>query len=318
MIRWRLRKSGEKRVEYGNESEMFNCVVHYGGDFVLAPRMKYTSKSTAHFDFVDASRFSTFSLCDMVEKLGVVVPFVVYWRVPHTKLCTSSVRPLKTDNDCIAMLNNLPSNRYMHIYLKPFEEEVHEEEKDHVAQEEENYEAREEDHIAEEEENYEAEEEEEAEYHTVEEEENNVAAEEETNVAAEEENSVDVEEETNVAEEEDVSAAEEEDVSATEEEEEYAADEEDKYVVDEEDEFVADEFDASDNEYECGRDEACRQEDDIGIRVQRNMDGFGPDGVHVNDKDHGLESDSDHSENLYSEHGSDSDGPRSVAMGFSD
>ncbi|KAK8696438.1 hypothetical protein V6N13_001573 [Hibiscus sabdariffa] len=275
MIRWRLRKPGEKRVEYGNGSEMFTCVVHYGGDFVLSPRMKYTSKSTAHFDFVDASRFSTFSLCDMVEKLDVVVPFVVYWRVPHTELCTSS----------------------------PFEEEVHEEEKDHVAQEEENYEAREEDHVAEEEENYEAkEEEEDAEYHVVEEEENNVGAKEETNVAAEEENSADVEEETNAAEEEDVSVAEEED--------EYAADEEDESVVDEEDESAADEFDISDNEYDCGRDEAYRQEDDIGIRVQRNMDGFGPDGMHVNDKDNGLESDSDHSENLYSEHGSDSDGPR--------
>ncbi|KAK8994750.1 hypothetical protein V6N11_045823 [Hibiscus sabdariffa] len=310
MIRWRLRKPGEKRVEYGNGSEMFTCVVHYGGDFVLSPRMKYTSKSTAHFDFVDASRFSTFSLCDMVEKLDVVVPFVVYWRVPHTELCTSSVRPLKTDNDCIVMLNSLPINRYMHIYLKPFEEEVHEEEKDHVAQEEENYEAREEDHVAEEEENYEAEEEEDAEYHDVEEEENNVAAKEETNVAAKEENSADVEEETNAAKEEDVSAAEEEDESA--------ADEEDKSVVDEEDESAADEFDISDNEYDCGRDEAYRQEDDIGIRVQRNMDGFGPDGVHVNDKDNGLESDSDHSENLYSEHGSDSDGPRSVPVDSSD
>ncbi|KAK8601563.1 hypothetical protein V6N12_051393 [Hibiscus sabdariffa] len=166
------------------------------------------------------ARFSTFSLCDMVEKLDVVVPFVVYWRVSHTELCTSSVRPLKTDNDCIAMLNSLPSNR-------------------------------EEDHVAEEEENYEAEEEEDAEYHVVEEEENNVAAKEETNVAAEEENSADVEEETNDVEEEDVSVAEEEDESA----------------ADEENESAADEFDISDNEYDCGKDEAYRQEDDIGIRV---------------------------------------------------
>ncbi|KAL4352375.1 hypothetical protein GQ457_06G013470 [Hibiscus cannabinus] len=184
---------------------MFTCVVHFGGDFILSQRMKYTSKSTAHFDFVYASRFSTFSLCDMVEKL--------------------------------------------------------------------------------------AKEEEEVEYHAFEEGENNVVVEEETNVATEEENSVDVEAETNVAEEEEFDA---------DKEEENNDDEEDEFAADEEDEYV-DEFDVN---------KAYRQEDDIGIRVQRNMDGFGPDGVHANDKDHGLESDSDYSKNLYNEHGSDSDMPR--------
>ncbi|KAK8559021.1 hypothetical protein V6N12_042309 [Hibiscus sabdariffa] len=154
-----------------------------------------------------------------------------------------------------------------------------------------NYEAEEEDHDAEEE----------AEYHDVEEKENNVAAEEENSAAddEEEENSVDVEEE---------------EFDADKEEENNAVVEEETNDADEEEEFVVEEFDVSDNEYDCGRDKACRQEDDIGIIVQRNMDGFGHDGVHVNDEDHGLEFDSDHSENLYSEHGSDSDGPRNAAM----
>ncbi|KAK8672267.1 hypothetical protein V6N13_110640 [Hibiscus sabdariffa] len=159
--------------------------------------MKYTSQSEAYFDFVDASRFSTFSLRDMVQNLDLIVPFVVYWWVPEVALSTTSIRPLKTDHDYMTMLNNMPSN------------------------------------------------------------------------------SIVVEEEY-VAEEENIVVEEEE--SAAEEEEDYAVEEE---------EFVVEEFDVSDNEYDCGRDEGCKQDDEIGIRVQRNMDGFGPNGVHVNDKDHG-------------------------------
>ncbi|KAK8538935.1 hypothetical protein V6N12_034639 [Hibiscus sabdariffa] len=292
---------------------MFTCVIHYGGDFVLSLRMKYTSKSEACFDFVDASRFSTFSLCDMVQNLGLVRPFAVYWRVPEAALSTASIRPLKTDHDYITMLNNMPSNRYIHIYLKPFEKEVHEEEKEeHVAQEEENHENEEEEDHGTDEEYYDA-----AEEHVhhveevvAEEEQNQDDEEEQNNTTLEDENIIIEEEESGVVAEEE-SGAEEEDIVV--EEEESATEEEEDYAVEEE-EFAAESFDVSDNEYDCGRDEGCRQKDGIGIRVQRNMDGFGSNGVHVNDKDHGPESETDKSEELYSEHGSDSDGPRRFSI----
>ncbi|KAK9003868.1 hypothetical protein V6N11_018764 [Hibiscus sabdariffa] len=78
---------------------MFTCVIRYGGDFVLSPSMKYTSKSIAYFDFVDVNTFSTFTLRDLIEKLGVVGSFVVCWRLPNVALSTASIRPLKNDHD---------------------------------------------------------------------------------------------------------------------------------------------------------------------------------------------------------------------------
>ncbi|KAK8575977.1 hypothetical protein V6N12_063625 [Hibiscus sabdariffa] len=245
---------------------MFTCVIHYGGDFVLSPRMKYTSKSEAYFGFVDASRFSTFSLCNMVQNLGLVPPFVVYWRVPEAALSTASIRPLKTDHDYITMLNNMPSNRYMHIYLKPFEKEVHEEEEEeHVAQEEENHENEEEKDHGIDEEYYAAAEEHvhHAEEVVAEEEQNQDAEEEQNNTTAEEENII-IEEEEYVVVAEEESDAEEEDIIV--EEKESATEEEEDYVVEEE-ESADESFDVSDNEYDCGRDEGCKQKDGIGIRV---------------------------------------------------
>ncbi|KAK8686514.1 hypothetical protein V6N13_125538 [Hibiscus sabdariffa] len=38
----------------------------------MSPRMKYTFKCVAKFDFVDVDTFSAFILCDMVEKLAEV------------------------------------------------------------------------------------------------------------------------------------------------------------------------------------------------------------------------------------------------------
>ncbi|KAK8492343.1 hypothetical protein V6N13_035194 [Hibiscus sabdariffa] len=140
MVGWRRRKQGEKRPTYVHGSSNFTCVIHYGGDFVMSPRMKYTSKRVANFDFVDVDTFSTFTLCEMVEKLIVDAPFAVYWRVPNAALSTASVKPLKTDHDCIAMMNSLPDNRHIHIYMKPVrvvaDEEVNEDLEDFNKEEE--------------------------------------------------------------------------------------------------------------------------------------------------------------------------------------
>ncbi|KAK8691228.1 hypothetical protein V6N13_074746 [Hibiscus sabdariffa] len=66
------------------------------------------------------------------------------------------------------------------------------------------------------------------------------------------------------------------------------------------------EFEDSDTEFRV--DEEEQQENiGIGIRVQRQMDGFGADGVRVNPE---IESDSDKYDELHSDHDSNSDSPR--------
>ncbi|KAK8986475.1 hypothetical protein V6N11_010031 [Hibiscus sabdariffa] len=312
MVGWRRRKQGEKRPTYVHGSNNFTCVIHYGGDFVMSPRMKYTSKRVANFDFVDVDTFSTFTLCEMVEKLIVDAPFAVYWRVPNAALSTASVKPLKTDHDCIAMMNSLPDNRHIHIYMKPVrvvaDEEVNEDLED-LNEEEEIYE---EDHDDEEEVN-------EDEIHgAATGQEEAYVNEEEAEVYEDEEIHVDANEEDVAAtateeekEEVNVATTEEEGDAATEEEEEgdTATEEEVDVAEEEEDSEAAEEFDVSDHEYDWAGDEECRQDDGIGFRVQRNMDGFGPDGVNLNEKDKEPESETDNSEDLYSDHGSDSDRP---------
>ncbi|KAK8485367.1 hypothetical protein V6N11_058018 [Hibiscus sabdariffa] len=73
-----------------------------------------------------------------------------------------------------------------------------------------------------------------------------------------------------------------------------------------EEEENVEEFEVSDTEY--GFDDGLQQENiGIGIRVQRQMDGFGPEGVRVNLE---LESDSDKSDELLSDHDSNSNGLR--------
>ncbi|KAK8588928.1 hypothetical protein V6N12_023338 [Hibiscus sabdariffa] len=332
MVGWRRRKQGEKIPIYVHGSSNFTCVIHYGGDFMMSPRMKCTSKRVANFDFVDVDRSSTFTLCEMVEKLVVDVPFAIYWRVPNVALSTASVRPLKTDHDYIAMINSMPDNRYINIYIKPVrvvtDEEVNEDVED-LNEEEEIYE---EDHDDEEEVNKNeihgaTTGEEEADFNDEEEEvyedeEIHVDANEEDVAAATEEGKSDdiaaSEEEGDVAatkeeknddivaseEEGDVVATEEEVNDATSEEEgDVVATEEEADVVEEEEDSEATEaFDVSDHEYDWAGDEECRQEDGIGLRVQRNMDGFGPDGVNVNEKDKEPESETYNSKDLYSDH----------------
>ncbi|KAK8563577.1 hypothetical protein V6N12_035723 [Hibiscus sabdariffa] len=84
---------------------------------------------------------------------------------------------------------------------------------------------------------------------------------------------------------------------------EEVEDEVDEEIEDKEKENI-EEFKVSDSEF--GFDDEALQDENIGIRirVQRQMDGFGPEGVRVNPE---LESDSDKSDEFNSDHDSDSD-----------
>ncbi|KAK8681766.1 hypothetical protein V6N13_054168 [Hibiscus sabdariffa] len=243
----------------------------------------------------------------MVEKLGLEGPFGLYWRVPGSALSKVSVRPLRSDSDCMQLVNSLPRKRYIHIYLQKRQNvtEINNEgdegdlEVDDLVAEDEGGDDDEvvvEDEVAVEN-DLEVEEE--------------VAVEEdigvEEEVAAEEkigfEDDLEVEEEIGV---EDVVVEEEMDV-----EEEIGVEDDLEVEVEEEVEEEdarenREEFDDSDTEFRA--DEEEEQENiGIGIRVQRQMDGFGVDGVRVNPE---IESDSDKSDELHSDHDSDSDSPR--------
>ncbi|KAK9003133.1 hypothetical protein V6N11_060700 [Hibiscus sabdariffa] len=122
MIGGMLREHEDKAVQYSTDSENFTCVIHYGGEFIFNDTtMEYNSSSVAYFDYVDCAHFSVFEVCRMVERLGLMGPFGLSWRVPCVALSNESVIPLKTDSDCMTLVNNLPRDRYIHVYL----EEMH-------------------------------------------------------------------------------------------------------------------------------------------------------------------------------------------------
>ncbi|KAL4324949.1 hypothetical protein GQ457_11G031350 [Hibiscus cannabinus] len=85
------------------DSENFTYVIHYGGEFIFNDTtMEYNSSSVAYFDYVDCAHFSTFEVCHMVERLCLVDPFGLSWRVSCVALSKESIIPLKNDYDCMA------------------------------------------------------------------------------------------------------------------------------------------------------------------------------------------------------------------------
>ncbi|KAL4282620.1 hypothetical protein GQ457_16G009370 [Hibiscus cannabinus] len=209
--------------------------------------MEYNSSSIAYFDYVDSAYFSTFEVCRMVERLGLVGPFKLFWRVPCAALSNESVMSLKTDSDCMALVNNLLRDRYIHVYLEEMQNIV-----------------------------------------------------EQFNENDDREDTVEVEDEVEVEVEDEV----DEEVEVEVEDE---VDEEIEVEIEDEEEENIEEFEVSDDEFGFYDEELQDENIGIGIRVQRQMDGFGPEGVRVNPE---LESDSDKSDELNSDHDSDSDGPR--------
>ncbi|KAL4289578.1 hypothetical protein GQ457_14G016010 [Hibiscus cannabinus] len=241
---------------------------------------------------------------DKAMKYRLEGPFGLYWRVPGSALSKVSVRPLRSDSDCMQLVNSLPKKRYTHIYLQKRQNvtEINNEGDEGDLEGGDDDDVVVEDEVAVEndlevEDDLEVEEE--------------VAVEEdigvEEEVAAEEEigleDDLEVEEEIGV---EDVVVEEEMDV-----EEEIGVEDDLEVEVEEEVEEEdtrenREEFDDSDTEFRA--DEEEQQENiGIGIIVQRQMDGFGVDGVRVNPE---IESDSDKSDELHSDHDSDSDSPR--------
>ncbi|KAL4324034.1 hypothetical protein GQ457_11G001980 [Hibiscus cannabinus] len=246
----------------------------------------------------------------MVEKLGLEGPFGLYWRVSGSALSKVSVRPLRSDSDCMQLVNSLPKKRYIHIYLQKRQNVT---EKNNEGDEG-DLEGGDDDEVVVEDEvavenDLEVEDDLEVEEEVAVEEdigvEEEVAAEEEIGL----EDDLEVEEEIGV--EDDLEVEEEIGVEDVVVEEEMDVEEEIEVEVEEEVEEEdarenREEFDDSDTEFRA--DEEEQQENiGIGIRVQRQMDGFGVDGVRVNPE---IESDSDKSDELHSDHDSDSDSPR--------
>ncbi|GMI85406.1 hypothetical protein HRI_002209900 [Hibiscus trionum] len=97
-------------------------VVHHGGFFVRRPRVKYTGQLVDYFDNLDVDTMSMFEIIGVVENLKITSGVHVFWQLEDNPL---EVKQLKTDNDVIEMVRNLPRDHYLHVYL---EEVVHDNE----------------------------------------------------------------------------------------------------------------------------------------------------------------------------------------------
>ncbi|KAK8632300.1 hypothetical protein V6N13_072694 [Hibiscus sabdariffa] len=78
---------------------------------------RYTVEHFAYYDFCDKDTLCIFDFCDITLDLGMARPLDVYWKSPIGTLSFDNVNPLKEDSDILRMMESMPSNQYMHIYL---------------------------------------------------------------------------------------------------------------------------------------------------------------------------------------------------------
>ncbi|KAK8540585.1 hypothetical protein V6N13_027104 [Hibiscus sabdariffa] len=64
---------------------------------------------------------SMLDIYDMMKELGYVVPHEIFWQEPGDRL---KVNLLITDNDVLTMLDSMPRNKYVHVYIKEVVEPI--------------------------------------------------------------------------------------------------------------------------------------------------------------------------------------------------
>ncbi|KAK8523113.1 hypothetical protein V6N12_047644 [Hibiscus sabdariffa] len=124
------RPEGKEDVIYGSNSESFTAVIHYGGTFKMDKGFRYTGEHVAYYDFCDKDTLCIFDFCDIALDLGMARPLCIYWKSPIGTLSFDNVKPLKEDSDILRMMESMPNNQYMHIYLAEKEDIFSNEEED--------------------------------------------------------------------------------------------------------------------------------------------------------------------------------------------
>ncbi|KAL4386600.1 hypothetical protein GQ457_09G006940 [Hibiscus cannabinus] len=64
---------------------------------------------------------SMLDIYDMIKELGYVVPHEIFWQEPGDRL---KVNLLTTDNDVLTMLDSMPRNKYVHVYIQEVVEPI--------------------------------------------------------------------------------------------------------------------------------------------------------------------------------------------------
>ncbi|KAK8676192.1 hypothetical protein V6N13_034245 [Hibiscus sabdariffa] len=102
-------------MKYGTPSQYFTLVLHHGGFMVKSPRFCYSGNKVTFFDMCHVDNMSMLEMYDIVEELGVSGNYTLYWKQPGGSL---NVKHLRTDCDILLMLNDMPRNGHMHVFLE--------------------------------------------------------------------------------------------------------------------------------------------------------------------------------------------------------
>ncbi|XP_039039206.1 uncharacterized protein LOC120177009 [Hibiscus syriacus] len=102
-------------VKRRRESEYFTIVMHHGGFMVNSYGFKYTGKEVSFIDTCHVDNMSMLEMYDIVEELGYSGLWHLFWKQSGHKF---TVKPLRTDCDIISMLEDMPRNRHIHLYLE--------------------------------------------------------------------------------------------------------------------------------------------------------------------------------------------------------
>ncbi|KAE8722753.1 hypothetical protein F3Y22_tig00013680pilonHSYRG00033 [Hibiscus syriacus] len=110
-----LRSKGMASMKYGRESEYFTIVMHHGGFMVNSSAFKYTGKEVSFIGMCHVDNMSMLEMYDIVEELGYSGLWHLFWKQSRYKF---TVKPLRTYCDIISMLEDMPRNRHIHLYLE--------------------------------------------------------------------------------------------------------------------------------------------------------------------------------------------------------
>ncbi|KAE8735657.1 hypothetical protein F3Y22_tig00000340pilonHSYRG01097 [Hibiscus syriacus] len=89
--------------------------MHHGGFMVNSSGFKYTGKEVSFIDMCHVDSMSMLEMYDIMEELGYSGLWHLFWKQSGHKF---TVKPLRTDCDIISMLEDMPRNRHIHLYLE--------------------------------------------------------------------------------------------------------------------------------------------------------------------------------------------------------
>ncbi|KAL4291181.1 hypothetical protein GQ457_14G014140 [Hibiscus cannabinus] len=117
-----------KVVDYADNS--FVAFVHYGGKFIKNKgRLKFTGKQKKCYRGLSKEKWSMFAICALADDIGLKCCLDVYWKSEVGPFTMKNVHQLRNDSNVFNILESIPANENVHIYLadKADKEELSEE-----------------------------------------------------------------------------------------------------------------------------------------------------------------------------------------------